>query len=243
MIVQSLRFALAEDLDLMWEPDRNPSLRFILEDPEYRRFVDAGGNGAWDHITLHLSVIADYLFGHQQPAPRRNLVVRISRAEHQCLRIAFKIDDHVFMERTYSEHLFHAAFRMSGHVPAVNALFERLFDSNEVSYRDALRAMVHGTAADEPPDPEEAKWRNVWIDEVEERAEPKPAVVTPPEPAILVPVHAKTIRVPAGPFKLQQLRMYAGVLASGKNLPDNLSEDGRNQVLAYYTQHHQVGSA
>lgn len=247
MIVQLLRFALADDLELQWEPDRSSSLRFILDDPEYHIFAEAGGNGAWDYIAVPMTVIADYLFAHRQPEPRRNIVLKLSRADHRCLCIKMVIDGQMFMERTYSEHLFHAAFRLSGHAPPVNELFERLFDSNSASYKEAIRAMVRGKVSDEPSDPEYAEWQKVWADDAEERAKPeaKPTLVVPPEPSVPVPVpvSAKASAMPSGPFKLQQLRLYANVLASGKDLPNNMSEAGRNQVLAYYTQHRQAGSA
>ena len=245
MIVQTLRFALAEDLDLQWELDRSPSLRLILDDSEYQRFVDAGGNGGWDFIAFPMAALADYLFGNRQPEPRRDIVFKLSRAEHRCLRIVLAIGEQTFLERTYSEHIFHAAFRLSGHVAPMNELFERLFESNEVSYKATLRALVRGKTPDEPLDPEYAKWQKVWADEAEKLVEPTtpPTLVAPPEPSIPFPVAAKAGSVPAGPFKIQQLRMYASILASGKDLPNNLSEAGRNQVLAYYTQHHQAGSA
>lgn len=247
MIVQSLRFMLADDLDLVCEADRSPSLRFILDDAEYERFVDAGGNGEWDHITVATSVIADYLFAHRQPLPRRNIIITISRPAHGCLRIALAVTDQVFAERNYPERLFHGAFRLSKHVPSVNEFFEHLLDADRATYKQALRTIARAVVPNEPPDPEYAAWQSVWASDAEERVEPeaKPTLVTPPEPSVPVPVPApaKTGGVPAGPFKIQQLRMYASILASGKDLPSTLSEDGRNQVLAYYTQHHQAGSA
>jgi hypothetical protein len=249
MSVLSLCFKLANDLHMLWEATRRPRLHLMLSAHERELLQEAGGPRHWEYLDVPLSVISEFLFDKRQPVLFHDVSLVISRGVHARMRLTLCFRGEQVMEREYPEKLFHAAFRASGHVRAIEEVFTHVLETDGVDLKNAIRNLTNAHVEDVSPDAERSTWEEVWSD-VEPIApkelppinvltlfpSPRQAPTQHIETAISSsqkPSADKDAYVPPGPLRMAQVRLYAESLANGQGLSSGLSDDAREQILAY----------
>lgn len=253
----TFRVEIAPDLDVLWDEERPPTLLFILEDDEHDRLLAAGGLEHWEYADAPIAPLIDFLFG-KRPRDRGKgwFACEYSRPAMGRVRMRVSYRGRQILEREYDEDVCHVAIRLCGHAKAFNELCGAVARDRSRGFREDLDALIKGndraSTRERPvpgpmrvePKPRQTRLAPLHrgftqalvrtpilppVTEDRPRHESSPET---PKPVLTVLIRPSA-KVPKGPLRSTQVRLFAADLARGMTLPTSLSPEAKEQVVAY----------